>query len=231
MVKPTKDNQQKICRKISEIVKTYPNAEAGTIIKHLNPVLRGWAEYYQTASSRHAFRKISNHTFRSLQRWVYRKHGRSKRRVNLAKYFKTVKTKKSVNRWVFSGTNERSEPITLFQIGNTNFKKHTMINLEKYKNPFLIEDADYFIKRSKNHTLNSVIYDKRKKQIIMNQQGECGKCKMPFQYDDRIELHHIKPFKEGSSSKLSNMQALHVECHKQITLENSRSQKERRTSK
>lgn len=219
LIKPTKNNVQKICRKISEIVKKYPSAEAGTIIKHLNPVMRGWAEYYRTVSSRDAFRKVSNHTFRSLQRWVYRKHGRSKKRGNLAKYFKTVATKKTINNWVFSGVNERKQPITLFQIGNTNFKKHTMINLEKFKNPFLIDDAGYFIKRSKSLVLNSVIFDKRKKQVIMSQQGRCAMCETPFEHEDRIELHHIKPFKERGSNKLSNMQALHAECHKQLTFQ------------
>lgn len=179
--------------------------------------MRGWAEYYRTVSSRNAFRKVSNHTFRSLQRWVYRKHGRSKKRENLTKYFKTVATKKTVNNWVFSGVNERKQPITLFQIGNTNFKKHTMINLEKSKNPFLIEDAGYFAKRSKSLFLNSVIFDKRKKQVIMSQQGRCEMCDIPFEHEDKIELHHIKPFKEGGSNKLSNMQALHAECHKKVT--------------
>lgn len=209
----------------SEVIKKYPNAKPGTIITHLNPILRGWAEYYRTVSSRDAFRKISEHTFRSLQRWVYRKHGKSKRRENLAKYFKTVKTKTSINHWVFSGVNERNEPITLFQIGNTNFKKHTMISLEKPKNPFLIEDAAYFRDRIKKQTLNTVIYDKRKKKIILNQQGKCLRCQSPFQTDDRIELHHIKPFKEGGSSKLSNIQALHDVCHKQITLEYAKKSK------
>ena len=143
----------------------------------------------------------------------------------MAKYFKTVTTKTTRNNWVFNGTNERNEPITLFQIGNTNFKKHTMIALEKAKNPFLIEDAEYFSERTKKHNLNTVIYDKRKKQIILNQQGKCLRCQTLFQTDDRIELHHIKPFKEGGSSKLSNMQALHDVCHKQITLEYSKETK------
>jgi RNA-directed DNA polymerase len=66
LVKPSKDNVTNITRKISEVVKAYPNAEAGTIIKNLNPILRGWAEHYRTVSSRDAFRKVSEHTFRSF---------------------------------------------------------------------------------------------------------------------------------------------------------------------
>ena len=206
LVKPSKKNVLNIVRKISNTVKNYPNAEAGTIIKHLNPILRGWAEHYRTVSSRSSFRKVSEHTFRSLLRWVYRKHGRSKRRETLSKYFKTVKTKNSVNKWVFSGVDERNQPITLFQIGNTNFKKHNnnMISLNKHKNPFLLQDADYFRKRSKSQILHSVMLDNRKKKVMFNQQGLCGWCQQQMQHDSSIQLHHIIPFKEGGSNALKN---------------------------
>jgi RNA-directed DNA polymerase len=159
LVKPSKKNVTNICRKISDIIKKYPNAEAGTLIKHLNPMLRGWAEHYRTVSSRAAFRKVSEHTFRSLLRWAYRKHGRVKRRVTLRKYFKTVNTKNSTKNWVFSGHDERKQPITLFQVGNTTFKKHKMIALKQPKNPFLLEDATYFSRRSKSQVLHRVMYD------------------------------------------------------------------------
>ena len=56
LIKPRKKNVIKVCRKISEVTKKYPNAKPGTIIIHLNPILRGWAEYYRTVSSRDSFR-------------------------------------------------------------------------------------------------------------------------------------------------------------------------------
>lgn len=219
LVKPSKKNLTDILRKISEIIKKYPNGEAGTLIKHLNPVLRGWAEHYRTVSSRAAFRKVSEHTFRSLLRWVYRKHGRGKRRETLRKYFKTKKTKKSLNRWVFSGQNERKQEITLFQIGQTTFKNQIMIAIKQPKNPFLLTDAAYFSKRSKSLILHTVLYDQRKKKKILDQEGVCGWCGCSMEMEDPIQLHHKIPFKDGGKNHLGNLMAIHSECHKQLTLE------------
>lgn len=168
---------------------------------------------------------MSEHTFRSLLRWVYRKHGRGKRRETLCKYFKTVKTKKLVNHWVFSGTNERKQPITLFQIGETTFKKQIMITLKCPKNPFLLEDATYFSNRSKSLILHSVLYDKRKKKVMLKQDGMCGWCERPMETGDHIQLHHKIPFKDGGGDNLGNLMAIHSECHKQLTLKYSRAKK------
>lgn len=41
LVKPSKEKITNILRKISVIIKRYPNAESGTLIKELNPILRG----------------------------------------------------------------------------------------------------------------------------------------------------------------------------------------------
>ena len=154
-----------------------------------------------------------------------RKHGRKKRRKTLRKYFKTVKTKTSVNNWVFTGSNERKQPITLFQIGQTTFKRHTMIALKQPKNPFLLEDATYFSKRSKSLMLHTVMYDKRKKTVMLKQKGMCGWCELPMEIGDNIQLHHKVPFKDGGKDSLANLMAIHVECHKQLTFETKTTKK------
>jgi len=225
LVKPSKKNVTNILRKISEIIRNHPNADAGTLIKTLNPILRGWAEHYRTVSSRAAFRKISEHTFRSLLRWTYRKHGRRKRRETLGKYFKIKKTKESANNWVFSGLNERKQQITLFQIGETTFKKQTMIALKQPKNPFLLEDAAYFSSRSRSLILHTVLYDKSKKKLMLKQEGKCGWCERPMETEDQIQLHHKIPFKDGGKDNLGNLMAIHSECHKQLTLNTEEAKK------
>lgn len=202
---------------MSHSIKKYPNAEAGTIIKHINPILRSWAEHFRTVSSRSAFRKISEHTFNCLLRWVYRKHGRAKKREVLRKYFKSVKTKESVNKWTFSGCDERNEPLTLFQIGNTRFKRHTMIALNQAKNPYLLQDVSYFSKRSKSLILHSVLLDHRKRKVMLKQNNRCGWCEQKMEANDLIQLHHKIPFKQGGSSNFKNLMVIHSECHRQLT--------------
>lgn len=123
-------------------------------------------------------------------------------------------TKNTTKNWVFSGHDERRQPITLYQIGNTTFKKHKMIALKQPNNPFLLEDATDFSRRSKSQVLHSVILDNRKKTVILKQNGVCGWCECPMEAYDSIQLHHVIPFKDGGTSKLNNLMAVHAECHK-----------------
>jgi RNA-directed DNA polymerase len=83
LIKPSKGNVTNICKKITEITRKYPNCKPGSLIMMLNPILRGWAEHYRTVSSRDAFRKVSQHTFLRLKRWVYRKHRNMGKRLAL----------------------------------------------------------------------------------------------------------------------------------------------------
>jgi len=42
------------------------------VIKYLNPILRGWSEYYRWFNSAHHFRKIDKYVVFKLQRWLRR---------------------------------------------------------------------------------------------------------------------------------------------------------------
>lgn len=62
-----------------------------------------------------------------------------------------------------------------------------------------------------------ILYDNRKKKVILKQNSMCGWCECPMETHDHIQLHHVVPFKDGGTSKLNNLVAVHVECHKQLT--------------
>lgn len=217
LVKPCRKNVINIKQKLTQTTYLHRNSSAGKLITALNPILRGWAEHFRTTSSRAAFRTVSEHTFKLLKKWVYKKHKIKGRRQGLNKYFKTVITGKSINRWVFHGHNERKEPIGLYQIGYTTKKPYKMISLKDPKNPFLLEHNPYFKQRTKTNLANSELLDKRKKSLIRKQDGKCTHCDISFQMDSLIELHHIVPYKQGGDNKLSNLRAVHQHCHKQIT--------------
>lgn len=92
-----------------------------------------------------------------------------------------------------------------------------MIPLKQPKNPFLLEDAAYFTSRRKSRILHSVLYDKRKKKVMLKQDGMCGWCERRMGTEDQIQLHHKIPFKDGGKDNLGNLMAIHSECHKQLT--------------
>jgi RNA-directed DNA polymerase len=50
LVKPSNEAVKSIKRKIKAITKKYANANAATLIKELNPVIRGWANYFNSGA-------------------------------------------------------------------------------------------------------------------------------------------------------------------------------------
>lgn len=215
LVQPTKSSISKVKKEIKMVLRKFPNAKSGTIIMHLNPILRGWAEYYRSVSHRSAFRSVSFYTFKSIYAWMLRKHGKQRKRETIKRYFKTIRNGKHINRWVFFGFNQRNEEILLFQIGGIPKGKHQLINISDKKNPFSLSDKEYFITRKFKSFQYSCLVDKRKKKIAKRQLGCCNHCLCPFEDSDTLQLHHITPLKLGGSNSLGNLELLHVQCHRQ----------------
>jgi RNA-directed DNA polymerase len=215
LVQPTKSSITKVKRDIKDVIRKFPNAKAGTLIFHLNPILRGWSEYYRPVSHRTAFRSVSHYTFKAIYSWILRKHGKNRKRETMKRYFKTIQNGKRINRWVFYGYNHRKEEILLFQIGGIPKGKHQLISISDKKNPFLLADKDYFSNRKFKSFQYSCLVDKRKKSIAKRQSWCCNHCHIPFEDTDILQLHHKKPLSLGGNDNLSNLELLHVTCHRQ----------------
>jgi RNA-directed DNA polymerase len=216
LVQPSSESIITVKRKISETVKKYPNAKPGTLIRELNPILRGWSNYYRIGSSRSAFRNISKHVFTSLKYWIYHKHGRNQKRKNIRQYFKTITYGKYTNHWTFYGTNERNDEITLFQIGNVTKRNYNMISISNPRNPYLTTDLKYFEHRNRVEFQTSPLVDSRSRKVSKKQEGICPICNETFSPNDILQLHHIKSVKDGGTNKLRNLALYHAHCHKQL---------------
>jgi 5-methylcytosine-specific restriction endonuclease McrA len=53
--------------------------------------------------------------------------------------------------------------------------------------------------------------------LLKRYKWTCPRCAESLQNGEKMELHHIKPVREGGLTNLSNMMPLHRFCHQQIT--------------
>lgn len=222
--KPSAANIERVKWKLSQQTKVIRKS-ASDLIRKLNPILRGWAEHYKTSSSTTAFKDVSFHTYRILARWIIRKHKAIPLRRMISRYFKTVRWKsfgktRAAN-WVFYAYDGRSKNTMrfyhLFQIGAVRITNRTQIRMFPSYNPYLIDHAEYFLKRYKAWTMDTPSYNTSLSKIMRKQNFVCPVCKRHFDYEDSIEIHHIRPVSKGGTNRNTNLQALHQECHYQIT--------------
>ncbi|NMF67330.1 group II intron reverse transcriptase/maturase [Brasilonema octagenarum UFV-E1] len=74
LIKPSKKKVLAFCTRIGKEIKNLGSAEQEVLINKLNPILRGFANYYKGVVSKETFNYISHRVWRYLWRWAKRRH-------------------------------------------------------------------------------------------------------------------------------------------------------------
>ncbi|WP_287687170.1 MULTISPECIES: group II intron maturase-specific domain-containing protein [unclassified Microcystis] len=98
LIKPMKEKVPAFCQRIGEEIKALNGTTAEAIIRKLNPILRGFANYYKIGVSKETFAYISQRTWYYLWKWAKRKHPNKSNKWVKKQYFRTV----DADRWTFS---------------------------------------------------------------------------------------------------------------------------------
>lgn len=95
LITPSKQKVKAHLLKIGEVIDTHKTAPQAALISRLNPIIRGWSNYYSTVVSKETFSKIDKLTYDKLRAWARR---RGKGSINKDKYWRTVGDRN----WCFS---------------------------------------------------------------------------------------------------------------------------------
>jgi len=216
LTKPTAKGIRRLTMKIREEF-GQKNKSARRILMALNPILRGWANYYRTVVSKRVFTGRGNYLWESSWRWARKKHPQVAHKELAARYYKKVGNRS----WVFHGTEAGKADLELFNIAGVPIKRHRF--LKEQRNPYTEDGAEYFGKRGKTSVTDPWVTGTRKAKLLKAQSSTCPVCEQPigvrevnWMVEDN-EVHHIVPVAEGGNSTLKNLVVLHKECHKQVT--------------
>ena len=195
LITPSKVKVKIHLAKIAEVIDTHKTAPQAALISKLNPIIRGWSNYYSTVVSKETFSKVDYLAYDKLRAWA-RKRGKGN--INKDKYWRTVGDRN----WCFSTENE----IELTQHSDTPIVRH--IKVKGVASPF---DGNwtYWSKRRGEYpeTPNRVA------SLIKRQKGICSHCGLYFTSTDIVEVDHIKPTSLGGRDTYDNLQLLHKHCH------------------
>lgn len=214
LIKPSKKKVLAFCKRIGEEIKNLNGVEQKVLIKKLNPILRGFANYYKGAVSKETFNYISHRTWKYLWRWAKRRHPNKNTKWVRKRYFKTIKGYK----WTFACTTidrrGKDKILTLYNIDHTPIERH--IKVKGDASPDDPSLREYWDKRRQK--LGKIRFDKGSKlyTIAENQEWKCLGCGEPLFNGEEIETHHIVTVAEGGTDDEENLQHLHRACHKQV---------------
>ncbi len=140
---PSKEGTRLIVRKVGTLTRKYQSAPMVVLIKMLNSLLRGWANYHKHVVASCAFGYLDTYVFRQLWRMLKRRHSNKSKGWLIKRYWSATGQKH-----VFSvikkikGKARLYQVVRIFTIG---IKRHVKIKAQA--NPYLQQYAAYFWRR------------------------------------------------------------------------------------
>ncbi|WP_083874355.1 group II intron reverse transcriptase/maturase [Dactylococcopsis salina] len=214
MIKPQKKKVLAFCKKIGETLDNMKSCTQEQVIKILNPLLRGFANYYRGAVSKRTFSYISYRVWHYLWKWCCRRHPNKSKKWVANKYFGSYKG----NHWTFmckgTGRGGKEKFFVLYNISSTPIVRH--VKVKGNASPDDPSLRDYWQKRNLKIGKQKWAKGSKYEQVANIQEHKCPVCGESLYNGEEIETHHIVPVKDGGSDDAENLIHLHKACHKQV---------------
>ena len=195
LIKPSKKSILAHHSALKEVIKRDKKAPQAGIIRHLNPIIKGWANYYSGVAAKETFSSEDNTLWLMLRAWVVSKCGKASK---MRKYYRNGRH----GEWTFS----TPDGLTLWKHADTPIKRHTLIKPDK--SPYDGDWVYWSTRRGKD-----IDTPTRVAKLLKKQKGKCPYCGLYFTSNDLLEVDHIIPRSKGGKDEYKNLQLMHRHCH------------------
>lgn len=224
-IKPSKDAVKRIKRRITEIVRAHRGSNAFALIRALNPVLRGWANYYRTIVAQETFAEIDDHVWKRVWWWAKRQHPTKTGKWVAKHYFGKFDPTRN-DRWIFG---DKRSGAYLTKTAWVKIQRHVKVyHRNSPDDPTLL---DYWTERRKKGDTGLSRWQNR---LARKQKGVCTLCGQPLldpadapdlkaertrwlnAARKGLHVHHHMVFrKHGGNDSDANCRLVHSTCHRE----------------
>jgi RNA-directed DNA polymerase len=207
LIKPSKQSAKAFQRKLKLTFREMHGHSVETLIHKVNPLLRGWANYFRTVVAAKVFKDIDFYLFRLQGRWMKRQHPH-KSWTWLSWKYHGRHDPNSNYKYVF-GLNEKHRMVRLTSV---KIRRHIVVqNLASYDDPEL---ETYWTERAKKKA--TLELNRFQQKLATLQDWKCPLCNESLMNGEELEQHHVIPRSQGGNNKLDNLRLMHYYCHKAI---------------
>jgi RNA-directed DNA polymerase len=192
-IRPSMESQKRLLHKVREILHRHRTAPQIAIVRLLNPILRGWGDYFSTAVSKDIYHRMDHLIFWKLFAWALRRHPHKGRGWIIRKYW--LRGPRGHSRFGAEGE------YRLVKLSDIPIERH--VKVLGSRSPF-DGDAVYWSIRAGKHP------DVRRSVsgLIQKQQGLCSRCGMFFRPGDRM----VKVSASWADATPGQMELVHDYC-------------------
>ncbi len=192
-IRPSKESQKRLLQKIKQILKSNRAVSQIRLINLLNPVLRGWGNYYSKVVSQDVFGRLHHLIYEQLSAWANYRHPDKGHKWIVRKYWSFSE------KWEF-GVRNRIKLVCLTEIP---IRRH--VGLRVVKSPY---DGDWVYWSQRLGQYPDM--PKSKSIRLRLQDGICSGCGLHFCPDDEMVILHL----DGNNRNFhrDNMTLVHRRC-------------------
>lgn len=207
LIRPSKESVKKIREKLRDKWHSLRGREVPKVLKELNPIIRGWANYFRIGVSYRTFSALDNWMVYKAIRYAKRTHPGKPKHWWRARYFGQLNLKRK-DQWVFG---DKRSGAYLLRFKWHKIERHILVRGRA--SPDNPELRGYWERRK----LNKIKDLTPSRQVIARaQNGVCPVCGDSLFNHEELHLHHKKPKALGGNNRYDNLTMVHLFCHQQI---------------
>lgn len=214
LIKPSKKNVEAFYEKLRKVIGERLMVKQQDLIRLLNPMLRGWAQYHSPVVAKEAFSRMESLLLWRLMRWAKRRHPNKNAGWIRQKYWRSV----GGRNWVFAADvvakDGSKQVMELYSLAGTPIERHKKIKGEFH--PYDPQWEEYGEGLQQKRMLKNIGYRKELATLYMNQRGTCALCGYEMNMETGWHDHHIEYRVAGGSEALRNRVLLHPNCHARV---------------
>ncbi|MDJ0690833.1 MAG: group II intron reverse transcriptase/maturase [Xenococcaceae cyanobacterium MO_188.B32] len=209
LITPSKDACKIHQRNIKDVIKKHKNSHQAKLIKELNPIIRGWTNYYSfsDAQTTGELTRQDHLIFQKLRAWARYRTGKWNKKTK-AKYWKKI----DKNNWVFATRSGDVNPLRLLTHTKFGSSSTEYVKVKGEDSPFNGKLVYWSTRMGRSPDLPT-----RKAILLRSQKGICFWCCLRFREGDILEEDHILARALGGKDEYKNLQLLHGHCHDEKT--------------
>ena len=217
LIKPSKHSIQDVQKKLKELWDKGQGNNVLSVLAKLNPVIRGWANYFRTAVAKEIFHKLDSWMYHRTVRYARRMHPTKSENWRHQRYWGRLNVDRLDN-WVFG---DKQTGALLLKFSWFPIERHVLIKGKSSPDDPALRD--YWRKRQE---ANARDFTFSKQKLARRQKGRCPECGESLFNEEELHVHHLLALSLGGESVYGNLALVHLLCHQQIHAKTERAMRD-----
>jgi RNA-directed DNA polymerase len=177
------------------------------VIRKLNPIIRGWANYFRVAVSSRIFSNLDSWMFTRQTRYANHTHPHKPRYWKVKRYWGKLNLDRQDN-WVFG---DKETGAYLLKYSWFPIERHALVRGRA--SPDDPKLKNYWETRERAKAKDLV---PSRQKLSQKQKGCCVMCGQSLFNEEELHVHHKQYRSKGGSNVYTNLQLVHYYCHQQL---------------